>query len=71
MSLFDRFRRWLHRGAAPGGEMAADPADLHGSHPEDPAVATGLDRPLPDSGPVADPPIVDPPLAGPPDRPLG
>lgn len=71
MNLVERFRSWLNRGAAPGGEMAADPADLNGSPPEDPAVATGLDRPFPDSGPVAESPISDPPGAEPPERPLG
>ena len=51
--------------------MPADAGDLHGNHPDDSAVATGLDRPSPDSGPVAEPPIVDPTLDGPTERPLG
>lgn len=68
MNLFERFRRWLDRSAAPA---AADPDDLHGTAPESPGAATGLDRPFPDSGPIADPPVVDPPPADPPERPLG
>ena len=53
MNLFERIRRWLDRSATPA---AADPEDLHGSAPEDPAASTGLDRPFPDAGPIADPP---------------
>lgn len=71
MNLFERISRWLHRTAAPGTDMPADPADLHGSQPDDSAAATGLDRPLPASGPIADPPTGDPPSASPPERPLG
>ena len=68
MNLFERIRRWLDRSAAPG---SADPADLRGHGPEDPAASSGLDRPFPDSGPIADPPVGDPPPAHPPERPLG
>ena len=71
MNLFDRFRRSLGRNAAPGGDYAADPADLHGSPPEDSGASTGLDLPLPDSGPVAEPSIGDPPGNEPPERPPG
>lgn len=71
MNLFERVRGWFNRTAAPGGDMAADPADLHSSQPEDSAASTGLDRPFPDSGPVAEPPITDPPGTEPPERPLG
>ncbi|HSJ92326.1 MAG TPA: hypothetical protein VK917_09655 [Ilumatobacter sp.] len=63
MNLFERFRRWLDR--------SADPEDLHASPPEDAGASTGVDRPFPAAGPVADPPVGDPPLAGPPERPLG
>jgi hypothetical protein len=63
VNLFERFRRWLDR--------SADPEDLHTSPPEDPGASTGVDRPFPAAGPVADPPVGDPPLAGPPERPLG
>jgi hypothetical protein len=71
MTLFERVRRWLNRSAAPAAPVAADPEDLHGSVPEDPAASTGLDRPFPASGPIAEPPVGDPPPADPPERPLG
>lgn len=67
MKLLDRIRRWFDRSAAP----AADPADLRGRAPDDPAADTGLERPLPSTGPIADPPVGDPPPAQPPERPLG
>lgn len=68
MNLFERIRRWFDRSAAPA---AADPGDLRPGKPEDSAASSGLDRPLPDSGPIADTPIGDPPPTDPPERPLG
>lgn len=68
MNLFERIRSWFDRSAAPA---AADPEDLRGTPPEDPAASTGIDRPFPDSGPIADPPVGDPPPTDPPERPLG
>lgn len=66
MTLLDRIRSWFDRSAP-----AADPADLHGRPPESPGAATGLDRPLAETGPVADPPVSDPRATDPPERPLG
>ena len=68
MNLFERIRRWFDRSAAP---PAADPADLRSRPPEGAAAETGLDRPFPESGPMADPPVGDPPPTDPPERPLG
>ena len=68
MNLFDRIRRWFDHSTSPA---AADPEDLHGTPRESPGSTTGLDRPFPDAGPVADPPVADPPATDPPERPLG
>lgn len=73
MSFVNRIRRWLHRTGDPrtGSGRGADPSDLHPGV-ESPADArTGLDRPFPAAGPIADPPIGDPPPTGPPERPMG
>lgn len=80
MSFVTRMRRWFDRTGAtrPGTSRPADPADLHpGTEtPTDGAAQTGLDRPFPSAGPVADPPVADPPVddrapAPPPERPMG
>ena len=65
MKLLDRIRSWFDRAPA------ADPADLHRRPSEGPGATTGLDRPLAETGPLADPPIGDPPDTEPPERPLG
>jgi len=72
MSFLDRIRSWFDRSAS-GSSRPADPADLRpGSQPPaDAGSSSGLDRPFPDSGPIADPPVGDPPPAGPPERPMG
>ena len=67
MTLLERIRSWFDRSGRP----AADPADLHRRAPESPGAATGLDRPLAETGPLADPPLGDPPPTDPPERPLG
>ena len=65
MSMLDRIRNWFDRSPA------ADPADLHRRPPDSPGAVTGLDRPLSETGPVADPPGGDPPPTDPPERPMG
>lgn len=75
MSFVARIRRWFDRTGEtrPGSSRPADPADLHpGTEaPADAAAHSGLDRPFPDAGPIADPPVGDPPPAQPPERPMG
>lgn len=68
MSIADRIRSWFDRRPRP-----ADPADLHpGTEtPGGGASTTGLDRPFPEAGPVAEPPVADPRPADPNERPLG
>jgi hypothetical protein len=68
MNVFARIRRWFDRSAA---APAADPGDLHQDPPDDAAASSGLERPFPAAGPIADPPIGDPPPTDPPERPLG
>ena len=68
MNLLERIRGWF---GPSGNPASADPEDLHGTPPESPGASTGLDRPFPAAGPVADPPVADPPSTDPPERPLG
>lgn len=57
----------------PAEHHAADPDDLENETPEDSGATTGLDRPTPEAGPVADTtdPSVDTSDLGLEDRPLG
>lgn len=55
MSIIDRIKSWF-------SSPSADPEDLHGTPPDSPGATTGLDRPLRETGPVADPGPVDPDL---------
>lgn len=64
MSFVERIRRWFDRTGEtrPGSARPADPADLRpGTEtPGDPAATSGIDRPFPAAGPVADAPVRDP-----------